>query len=66
MKKYFVYILANRRNGAIYVGVSGNLQKRVSIHKADIAEGFTKRYEVPILAGNGNDRLSSRAETKLD
>ncbi len=38
--------MANRRNGAIYVGVSGNLQKRVSIHKADIVGGFTKRYEV--------------------
>lgn len=38
--------MANRRNGAIYVGVTGDLQNRISIHKADIIEGFTKRYEV--------------------
>jgi putative endonuclease len=41
--------LANRRNGAIYVGVTGNLQNRISIHKTNIVEGFTKRYEVHIL-----------------
>ena len=38
--------MANRRNGAIYVGVTGNLRNRISIHKSDIVEGFTKRYEV--------------------
>lgn len=44
-----MYILANRRNGAIYVGVTGSLQNRVSIHKADVVDGFTKRYEVHSL-----------------
>ncbi len=38
--------MANRKNGAIYVGVSGNLQNRITIHKLDIVEGFTKRYKV--------------------
>lgn len=41
-----VYILASRRNGTLYVGVTGNLRKRIWEHKQDLVEGFTKRYQV--------------------
>jgi len=41
-----VYILASRRNGTIYVGVTSELVKRVYEHKQDLADGFSKRYGV--------------------
>jgi putative endonuclease len=41
-----VYILASRRNGTLYVGVTSDLNQRVSLHKQDLIEGFTKRYRV--------------------
>lgn len=43
-KAYCAYILANRKNGTIYVGVSGNLFKRMLEHKNVVYEGFSKRY----------------------
>ena len=44
-----VYILASRRNGTLYVGVTSDLVKRVWEHKNDIVQGFTKRYGVHTL-----------------
>jgi putative endonuclease len=44
-----VYILASRRNGAFYVGVSSDLARRVWEHKQDLVAGFTKRYRVHTL-----------------
>lgn len=41
-----VYILASARNGTIYVGVTSDLPSRVSRHKQDLVEGFTKKYAV--------------------
>jgi putative endonuclease len=46
MKKYYVYILASRKNGTLYVGVTSDLKKRVHEHKNDLVEGFTKKYGV--------------------
>ena len=48
-KQPCVYILANRRNGTLYVGVTSELIKRVWQHKNGLAEGFTKRYAVHCL-----------------
>jgi putative endonuclease len=45
-RQYFVYILASRRNGTFYTGVTGKLLNRVGNHKNDVIEGFTKRYGV--------------------
>lgn len=45
-KTYFVYILASKRNGTLYVGVTNNIDRRVQEHKHDVNDGFTKRYQV--------------------
>ena len=44
-----VYILASKRNGTLYIGVTSGLVKRVWEHKNDFVEGFTKRYGVHTL-----------------
>ena len=41
-----VYILANRRNGAIYIGVTANLCARIWQHRENLVEGFTQRYGI--------------------
>jgi len=46
MGQYFVYILASKKNGTLYIGVTNNLLKRVDQHKNDIVEGFTRKYKV--------------------
>ncbi len=45
-KQPAVYILASRKNGTLYVGVTSNLVKRVWEHQNNLAEGFTKRYTI--------------------
>jgi putative endonuclease len=46
LKQPAAYILASGRNGTLYVGVTSNLIGRVWQHKADLVEGFTRRYSV--------------------
>lgn len=41
----FVYILTNRKHGALYIGVTNNIVRRVHEHKTNAAEGFTARYQ---------------------
>ncbi len=45
MKLYSIYILTNKRNGTLYIGVTSNLKKRIYEHKNEILEGFTKKYK---------------------
>ncbi|MBI5804472.1 GIY-YIG nuclease family protein [candidate division TA06 bacterium] len=49
MKQYYVYILASKRNGTLYIGVTNNLVRRVNEHKQKTVEGFTERYNVNVL-----------------
>jgi putative endonuclease len=46
---FFVYILANRPRGVLYVGVTNNLARRLSEHRAKLAPGFTATYGVLLL-----------------
>ena len=41
-----VYMLASKRNGTLYIGVTSNLAKRIWAHKNNLVEGFTKRYKI--------------------
>ena len=45
----FVYILANSKNGTLYIGVTSDLIRRVYEHKNDFIDGFTSRYQVHML-----------------
>ena len=48
-ERFFVYILASRRNGTLYVGVTSNLGRRMMEHRDGILPGFTDRYGVKHL-----------------
>jgi putative endonuclease len=48
-KQPAVYILASKRNGTLYIGVTSDLAKRIWQHKNDVVDGFTKRYRVHAL-----------------
>ncbi len=48
-KQPSVYILASKRNGTLYTGVTSDLVKRVWEHKSDLVQGFTRRYGVHML-----------------
>jgi len=47
--QYYVYILASRKKGTLYIGVTSDLARRIYEHKYDFVEGFTKQYKVHSL-----------------
>ena len=49
MKDPAVYIMANRRNGTLYTGVTSNLPQRVHQHREGLIAGFTSRYGCKLL-----------------
>jgi putative endonuclease len=49
MKLYFVYIMASKKNGTLYIGSTSDLPGRVTQHKQGLIDGFTKEYGVKIL-----------------
>ncbi|MFN5382508.1 MAG: GIY-YIG nuclease family protein [Alphaproteobacteria bacterium] len=49
MKCYWLYILASKRNGTLYVGVTSDLPRRVYEHKEKLIAGFTKKYNITYL-----------------
>lgn len=49
MNKFYVYILASKRNGTIYIGATDDIQRRILEHKNKTFLGFTAKYNVAIL-----------------
>ncbi len=49
MKGAYVYILSNKRNGTLYVGVTSNLVKRIFEHKEKVVNGFSAKYNLDLL-----------------
>jgi putative endonuclease len=49
MNSYFVYILASKKNGTLYIGFTDNLSRRLYEHRIKLYEGFTKKYDVDNL-----------------
>jgi len=48
-KQFYVYILASKRNGTLYTGVTSNLSQRIWQHKNDQIDGFSKKYNIKQL-----------------
>jgi putative endonuclease len=49
MKRYFVYILANRPRGVLYVGMTDDISRRLTQHRAKAVPGFTRTYGTTLL-----------------
>lgn len=48
-KTYYTYILTNKRNGTLYIGVTNNLERRISEHKTKTYNGFSAEYDLDML-----------------
>ncbi len=67
-KNYYVYILASKRNGTLYIGVTNDLSRRVWEHREGIASKFTRKYAVKMLVyfeTFGDVNVAINRETRL-
>ena len=69
MKLFFIYILANKKYGTLYIGVTSNLKKRVWEHKQGLVKGFTKKYKIVKLVyfeilENSNQAITREKQLK--
>lgn len=69
MKNYCVYILTNKANQVLYIGVTNNLNRRLCEHRNGLVEGFTKKYNVAKLVyfeqfTNISDALANEKKLK--
>ncbi len=65
-KDFYVYLMASKKNGTLYIGVTSDLIKRVWEHKNNVVESFTKTYDVHKLVyfEQFSDALSAIAREK--
>ncbi|MBQ7326600.1 MAG: GIY-YIG nuclease family protein [Clostridia bacterium] len=66
---YYVYILTNKTDSVMYVGVTNDLTRRIYEHKSRLIDGFTKRYHVDKLVyfeeySDANDAISREKQIK--
>ncbi len=67
-KIYFTYIMASKRNGTLYIGVTNDLARRAMEHRDGLVDGFTKKYGVKVLVYYeifGDIDLAIRREKRL-
>lgn len=69
MKNYCVYILTNRLGNVMYIGVTSDLERRLSEHRAKFVRGFTAKYNVQKLVymgsyGDINDAIAREKQVK--
>ena len=60
-KQFYVYMLASKRNGTLYLGVTSDILKRVWQHKNGLVEGFTKKYGIERLVYYENHKDAENA-----
>ena len=65
-KEPAVYILASKRNGTLYVGVTSDLPNRTTLHKQDLIDGFTKRYGAADAGGDRAREAPEEVEPRLE
>jgi putative endonuclease len=61
---FYVYILARKRNGTLYVGMTDDLAARVWMHKTEVLPGFTKTYKVKLLVWHETHESREQAFTR--
>jgi putative endonuclease len=49
MKQYYVYIIANKMRGTLYIGMTNDIARRISEHKNELIDGFSKKYSLDKL-----------------
>lgn len=64
MSKYYVYILASKRNGTLYIGFTNDIERRVLEHKQKVVDGFTAKYDVSKLVYFEEFELVDDAKTR--
>ena len=71
MNEYYVYMLASKRTGTLYIGVTNDLLKRVFQHKNDEIKSFTEKYMVHCLVwhkscGDVNEAINREKQLKVE
>ncbi len=68
-KSYYIYIITNKNNTVLYIGVTNNLPRRIYEHKYELVDGFTKRYGLKKLVyfeecSNAQDAIAREKQLK--